>query len=419
MSFESLEVKQVRESSLFAGLNDIQQKYLNKLIAEYEEHFGQIKLDELEVQINRGDRKARQIYMAIVDKLKEIVDFLATKKMVNENLRDNRPWHLEEKPIHVNNSLGWIDDIAPVPNSNDLLIMEKPLLLLMNEKGEKLGSEAYGNLTPPSKPAFDGQTGKFYAFYPAQKHEIKLVDPKNNFKQEIGFKASILLMTERISMQVSPDGRWLAVISGREMEIIDTSDLNNPDGKKHIINITDDHRFMNFQEKAKIVFSPDSKKIYISVKDEIYSVSHEGDSWQMSISEFSKNDESPVTKLIQSEDGKTLFSVHENGLLRIWDLTVNGRKLPRYIESESGVLLPNVDDMVVTKDGQELILLLNAKIVFSVKNLPVEGKPDWTSVSSSSLGRVGVVDEAQLKVSGDGSIIYLKSGRVIRKIVRE
>ncbi len=80
MSLETPNIEQVRARGLIAGLDSFQQSYLNKLIAEYEEHFGQIKLDELEVQINRGDRKARQIYMAIVDKLKEIVDFLENKE---------------------------------------------------------------------------------------------------------------------------------------------------------------------------------------------------------------------------------------------------------------------------------------------------------------------------------------------------
>ncbi len=86
MSFENLNTGQAQERGLVVGLNESQQKHLNKLIAEYEEHFEQIKLDDLKARISRGDKGALSIYKAMLDKIKEINDFLGNKEIpVSEN----------------------------------------------------------------------------------------------------------------------------------------------------------------------------------------------------------------------------------------------------------------------------------------------------------------------------------------------
>jgi len=415
MSLEAPNFGEIREQGLIAGLNEAQQDYLNKLIAEYEEHFGQIKLDELEVQINRGDRKARQIYMDIVDKIEEIVCFLEKKEI----LKNNRPWHLEKKPIYVNNSLHQISNIVPVPNSNNILVAVEPSMSLINQNGEQIDSDVFEGVFP-SNPVFDPQSGNFYAYYPEMHNqEIGLFDPKNGFIQEKSLSTRLPMVKDSINMQVSPNGRWLAIICDYRIEIIDTNDLQNPVRKRHLIALTNGRSSLDHQPEPQISFSPDSENIYVNFKSKITNISHQGDNWGMDSRKFGDSDGSNITSFVQSEDGKTIFSIDGAGFLRACCLEGEDQNMHGFSIRENNVFLPYVKDLVVAPGGQELVALLKSGEIFSFKNSPIEGKPDWSNVSSTKLGQVPVGVSAQLTVSAGGNIIYLKSGSEIRKIVRK
>ncbi len=153
MNLEAPNIEQVRARGLIAGLDSFQQSHLNRLIAEYEEHFGQENLADLEALADKGDAKAGKKFMAIVDKLKEIVDFLATKeiglgKVVKGKLQGNDEAVTCIDPM-LKDYYGEVFTLPALSSNGKVLVSrfngqvfelpEESVARLYNDKDEKMG----------------------------------------------------------------------------------------------------------------------------------------------------------------------------------------------------------------------------------------------------------------------------------------
>ncbi len=153
MNLEQPTIEQARARGLIAGLDSFQQSHLNRLIAEYEEHFGQENLADLEALADKGDAKAGKKFMAIVDKLKEIVDFLATKeiglgKVVKGKLQGNDEAVTCIDPM-LKDYYGEVFTLPALSSNGKVLVSrfngqvfelpEESVARLYNDKDEKMG----------------------------------------------------------------------------------------------------------------------------------------------------------------------------------------------------------------------------------------------------------------------------------------
>jgi len=153
MNLEAPNIEQVRARGLIAGLDSFQQSHLNRLIAEYEEHFGQENLADLEALADKGDAKAGKKFMAIVDKLKDIVDFLATKeiglgKVVKGKLQGNDEAVTCIDPM-LKDYYGEVFTLPALSSNGKVLVSrfngqvfelpEESVARLYNDKDEKMG----------------------------------------------------------------------------------------------------------------------------------------------------------------------------------------------------------------------------------------------------------------------------------------